>query len=64
MERQVALLAASRRSTKVIAAELHISARTVSNHLQRVYTKLGINSREELTASLGIEVGAGSARRP
>jgi DNA-binding CsgD family transcriptional regulator len=54
MERQVALLAASRRSTKDIAAELHISARTVSNHLQRVYTKLGINSREELTSSLGV----------
>jgi DNA-binding CsgD family transcriptional regulator len=64
MERQVALLAASRRPTKAIAAELHISARTVSNHLQRVYTKLGINSREELTASLGIEVDAGPARRP
>jgi DNA-binding CsgD family transcriptional regulator len=63
MERQVSLLAASRRSTKDIAAELHISARTVSNHLQRVYTKLGINSREELTAVLGVETGTG-ARRP
>jgi DNA-binding CsgD family transcriptional regulator len=55
MERQVALLAASRRPTKAIAAELHISARTVSNHLQRVYVKLGINSREELATGLGIE---------
>jgi len=35
----------------------------VSNHLQRVYTKLGINSREELTAVLGVETGTG-ARRP
>jgi DNA-binding CsgD family transcriptional regulator len=52
MERQVALLAAAQRSTKEIAAELHISARTVSNHLQRVYTKLGINSRAELAESL------------
>src|SRR5581483_4171179 len=66
MERQVALLAASRRPTKAIAAELHISARTVSNHLQRVYTKLGINSREELTTSLGVEGGPPSvtALRP
>jgi DNA-binding CsgD family transcriptional regulator len=52
MERQVALLAASRRSTKAIAAELHISARTVSNHLQRVYGKLGINRRDELAETL------------
>jgi DNA-binding CsgD family transcriptional regulator len=52
MERQVALLAAAQRPSKAIAAELHISARTVSNHLQRVYAKLGINSRAELTESL------------
>lgn len=62
MERHVALLAASKRPTKAIAAELHISARTVSNHLQRVYTKLGINSRDELTASLGISADVGALR--
>jgi DNA-binding NarL/FixJ family response regulator len=30
-----------------IAAELHISEKTVKNHLYRIYKKLGISSREE-----------------
>jgi DNA-binding CsgD family transcriptional regulator len=35
-------------STKEIAASLFISARTVDNHLQSAYGKLGINSRDGL----------------
>jgi DNA-binding CsgD family transcriptional regulator len=52
-EREVAMLAASGVPSKVIAARLFVSARTVDNHLQAVYTKLGVTSRDELAASLG-----------
>jgi DNA-binding CsgD family transcriptional regulator len=38
---------------KQIADRLHISAKTVSNHLYNIYQKLGINSRYELLALLG-----------
>ena len=52
-EREVPMLAASGVPSKVIAARLFVSARTVDNHLQAVYTKLGVTSRDELAASLG-----------
>ena len=51
-EQQTALLAASGRSNKEIAGELVVSVRTVENHLQRVYEKLGVSGRKELTAAL------------
>jgi DNA-binding CsgD family transcriptional regulator len=51
-EREVALLAARNVSSKEIAVRLHVSVRTVENHLQRIYTKLGITSRAELGAAL------------
>jgi DNA-binding CsgD family transcriptional regulator len=35
-----------------IAERLVLSVRTVENHLYRVYAKLGINGREELTGFL------------
>jgi DNA-binding NarL/FixJ family response regulator len=47
-ERQVALLAAGGRSNKQIAEELFVAVRTVENHLQRVYEKLGVSGRTEL----------------
>lgn len=56
-ERETALLAASRRSNKQIAEELCLSVRTVENRLQRVYEKLGINGRAELTTALQPENG-------
>jgi DNA-binding NarL/FixJ family response regulator len=40
-------------STKEVAERLHLSARTVSNHLQNTYTKLGIARRTELAGALG-----------
>jgi DNA-binding CsgD family transcriptional regulator len=35
-----------------------VSVRTVNNHLQNAYTKLGVSSRAELRAAL--DVGEGS----
>jgi len=51
-ERTVAGMAAAGRSNKEIAAELELSVRTVENHLQRTYEKLGISSRAELQSGL------------
>jgi DNA-binding CsgD family transcriptional regulator len=51
-ERETALLAATGRANKEIAAQLAISVRTVENHLQHVYEKLGISSRTDLSEGL------------
>jgi DNA-binding CsgD family transcriptional regulator len=51
-EREVARLAAAGASNKEIAATLYVSARTVENHLQSIYAKLGVTSREELSEAL------------
>jgi len=51
-EREVALLAAAGRSNKDIAAQLHLSLRTVENYLHRAYEKLGVSGRAELAAAL------------
>jgi DNA-binding NarL/FixJ family response regulator len=50
VERQVADLAAAGRRNKEIAAELFITVGTVEAHLSRVYRKIGVRSRAELTA--------------
>lgn len=47
-EHEVALLAAQDLTSRQIAQRLFVSARTVDNHLQRIYTKLGITGRDEL----------------
>lgn len=46
---EIARLVAQGRSSKEVAAELIVSARTVDNHLAAVYRNLGISSRAELT---------------
>jgi DNA-binding CsgD family transcriptional regulator/tetratricopeptide (TPR) repeat protein len=51
-EHQVALLAAGGTTSKDIAEALHLSVRTVDNHLQRVYSKLGITNRKHLARTL------------
>ena len=51
-EREVALLAGQGLSSKDIAAQLFLSVRTVDNHLQRAYAKLGVTNRSELGAVL------------
>ena len=51
-ERQVAELAAGGVRSREIADRLFLSPRTVENHLQRVYTKLGVSGRNELAPAL------------
>lgn len=51
-EREVAILAAEGRSSKDIAEHLVLSPRTVDNHLQRIFAKLGVERRSELASAL------------
>lgn len=51
-EWEVARLAAEGVTSRVIAERLFLSSRTVENHLQRVYSKLGVTGRAELRAAL------------
>ena len=52
-EREVALLTVQGLSAKEVAERLVVSPRTVSNHLQNVYSKLGISRRAELKEAMG-----------
>jgi DNA-binding CsgD family transcriptional regulator len=52
-EREIALLAAQGRTSREIADRLVLSVRTVDNHLQSAYRKLGVSGRGELAAALG-----------
>ncbi|MGW4767305.1 helix-turn-helix domain-containing protein [Nocardia sp. NPDC004278] len=49
-ESVIAELAADGKSNREIAVLLFISVRTVENHLHRIYSKLGIHSRLDLTS--------------
>ena len=51
-EREVALLAAAGSSSREIAAALVVSVRTVDNHLQSAYRKLGVTRRQDLPGAL------------
>lgn len=53
-EQEVALLAARGLSSRQVGEKLFVSARTVETHLQRVYGKLGVTSRGQLAAALGL----------
>jgi DNA-binding NarL/FixJ family response regulator len=57
-EREIGFLAAGGLSSKAIAERLVVSHRTVENHLQRVYRKLGITSRSELASLLQVRPDA------
>jgi DNA-binding CsgD family transcriptional regulator len=52
-ELRVVLRASSGQSNKDIAAELRLSPRTVGNHLQHAYEKLGVRGRAELPQLVG-----------
>jgi len=47
-EREVAALAAAGLTTREIADRLVVSMRTIDNHLQHIYRKLGVSGRHEL----------------
>ena len=51
-EREVATLASDGLANREIADRLFLSARTVENHLQHAYEKLGITNRSELAGAL------------
>jgi ATP/maltotriose-dependent transcriptional regulator MalT len=51
-EREICTLAAAGVSSPEIASKLFLSVRTVNNHLQRAYVKLGVTNRRELAAVL------------
>ncbi|MFI0901166.1 AAA family ATPase [Streptomyces sp. NPDC020983] len=57
-EQRIADLAASGLTNKEIGERMHLSPRTVSSHLYRVFPKLGITSRAALRDSLGGLPGA------
>lgn len=52
-EREVASLAGGGLSSQEIADRLFLSIRTVDNHLQKAYAKLGVNRRDQLAEALG-----------
>jgi DNA-binding CsgD family transcriptional regulator len=49
-EAEVLRLVAAGKSNKDIAAELHLSPRTVAHHIDSIFTKLGVSSRAAATA--------------
>jgi DNA-binding CsgD family transcriptional regulator len=54
-ERDVVGLAAAGDTNAGIAEQLGLSVRTVETHLQRAFTKLGVNRRSELPDALGLD---------
>lgn len=64
-EHEVAVLASRGLSSREIAVQLCVSPRTVDNHLQRVYTKLGLRGRHQLAGRLaGVDGTAGGEGGP
>jgi ATP/maltotriose-dependent transcriptional regulator MalT len=53
-EREVGGLAARGNSNRDIAKRLVVSVRTVENHLDRMYAKLGLHSRKDLAVAFGV----------
>jgi ATP/maltotriose-dependent transcriptional regulator MalT len=51
-EDEIVRLAANGLTNRAIASRLHLSVRTVDNHLHHAYEKLGITGRDELSETL------------
>lgn len=54
-EMQIARMAAEGLTNRQIGAHLYLSPRTIGSHLYRIFPKLGITSRGQLTARLAAE---------
>jgi DNA-binding CsgD family transcriptional regulator len=54
-EREIAALASRGLRSREIADSLVVSSRTVDNHLQAIYGKLGIAGRRELASALRVD---------
>jgi DNA-binding CsgD family transcriptional regulator len=52
-EAEIARLAASGQTNREIGTQLFLSPRTVEWHLRKVFSKVGVSSRRELTGALG-----------
>ncbi|HEY9393598.1 MAG TPA: AAA family ATPase [Nocardioides sp.] len=63
-EAQIAALAAIGRTNPQIGTELFLSPHTVEWHLRKVYSKLGIRSRRDLSAALADVEASGVQRTP
>jgi DNA-binding CsgD family transcriptional regulator len=59
-QQEIALMAAAGNSSKTISGHLTLSVRTVDNHLQHIYLKLGVRNRAELAKALECQ----ATRRP
>ncbi|MFH0176656.1 LuxR C-terminal-related transcriptional regulator [Streptomyces cacaoi] len=59
-ELEIALMAAAGNSSKAISQHLTLSVRTVDNHLQHIFLKLGVRNRADLAKALEYQ----AARRP
>jgi DNA-binding NarL/FixJ family response regulator len=60
-EAQIARLAGDGHSNPQIATTMFISARTVEYHLHKVFTKLGISSRVQITDALELDTAPAAA---
>ena len=58
-ELQIARLAAQGLSNREIGQRLYLSHRTVGSHLYRIFPKLGVTSRMQLTMMLSAPGSAG-----
>jgi DNA-binding CsgD family transcriptional regulator len=57
-EQEIARLVAEGKSNKQVAGTLYLSEKTVENALTRIYAKLGVRSRVELSLRLHLDVPA------